>query len=156
MRWDEIKSPLNRINFSKDKKYVIWKSHKLVGVYLSTSLTPKRIRVKDSYTINFHIKDFDTILKIRILFHYFKAIPIYVAFCIYLQSAPYHRILNSGRAPIPRRRRRPLAPLIASPPPSLLVLVCLPFYISPFLVFLVTHELEAGDIRVRPKALRYR
>jgi hypothetical protein len=115
-----------------------------------------KIRVKDSYTTNFHTKDFDTILKIRIPFYYFKAIPIYVAFCMYLQSAPYHRMLNSGRAPIPRRRRRPLAPLIASPRPGLLVLVYLPSYISPFLVFLVAHELEAGDIRVRPKALRYR
>jgi hypothetical protein len=78
-----------------------------------------------------------------------------MAFCIYLQSAPYHRMLNSSRAPIPRRRRRPLAPLITSPPPGLLVLVYLPFYISPFLVFLVVHELKVGNIWVRPKALRY-
>jgi hypothetical protein len=109
---------------------------------------------KDSHTTNFHTKDFNTILKIRILFHYFEAIPIYVAFCICLQSAPCH--LNSGRAPIPRRCRRPLAPLIASPPPNPWVLVYLPSYISPFLVFPVAHKLGAGDVQVRPKALRYR
>jgi len=83
--------------------------------------------------------------KISILFYYFEAIPIYIAFCKCLQSAPCRHILNSNRALMPRRCHRLLAPLIASLPPDLLVPIYLPFYIFPFLVFLIIYKLEAGD-----------
>ena len=112
--------------------------------------------VKDFNTIDFRIKDFYIIIKIRIPFHYFKAIPTYVAFYMCLQSAPCLYTLNSDKAPIPRRRRRQQAPPTASPPPDLLVPVYLPSYISPFLVFLVVHELGADDSQVRTEAPRYR
>jgi hypothetical protein len=100
---------------------------------------------KDFHTTDFATKDFDTILKIKILFYYFEAIPIYIAFCKCLQSAPCRHILNSNRALMPRRCHRLLAPLIASLPPDLLVPIYLPFYIFPFLVFLIIYKLEAGD-----------
>jgi hypothetical protein len=45
-------------------------------------------RVKDFNTIDFRTKDFDTIIKIRIPFHYFDIIPRRAAFYMCLQNAP--------------------------------------------------------------------
>lgn len=68
---------------------------------------------KDFNTIDFHIKDFDTIIKIRIPSDYFEAIPAHLAFCKCLESASCRHTSNSDMAPIPRHRHRPLAPPIA-------------------------------------------
>jgi hypothetical protein len=58
------------------------------------------LRVKDFNTIDFRIKDFDTIIKIRIPFHYFDIIPRRAAF--------YTCLLNPRCRYILPRRRRPL------------------------------------------------
>ena len=55
IRWNQIKSPLNKINFSKVKKYVICKTQTLVGVYFFTSLTSKNKQLRLSYLPNISI-----------------------------------------------------------------------------------------------------